>query len=85
MIRAISLAVTVLLLCGCEAKQVERVQALLTGDPQALVEPGFTVLAGEAEAVVVPVIEPEPVPDCTPTLWRAVWTNPCTGETWEID
>lgn len=89
MIRLAYLVILTLPLCAfqCRGPQVETVMATVFGEEAARNSVPFTV-ATFAEVALEEVTEPEvivvPEPDCTPTRWRGVWTNPCTGETWEV-
>jgi hypothetical protein len=68
----------------CDAKSITYYSALAKGEAPA----AFLTIPDEPEVVAL-VTEPEVIvtqePDCTPTRWRGVWTNPCTGETWDVE
>jgi hypothetical protein len=90
MIRLAYLVILTLPLCAfqCRGPRVETLVATVFGEEAALnsAPAAFLTIPDEPEVVAL-VTEPEvivtPEPDCTPTLWRGIWTNPCTGETWE--
>jgi hypothetical protein len=90
MIRLAYLVILTLPLCAfqCRGPQVETVMATVFGEEAARnsAPAAFLTIPDEPEVVAL-VTEPEvivvPEPDCTPTLWRGIWTNPCSGETWE--
>lgn len=90
--RLIALAILCLPLMGfsCEGPEGRKLYQTVFGETA---ERNAVLALGEFEAgeevaaafVQEPEVVEPPAPDCTPTLWRAVWTNPCTGETWTID
>jgi hypothetical protein len=91
MIPVLRILVLTLPLCAfqCKGPQVETVVATVFGEEAARnsAPAAFLTIPDEPEVVAL-VTEPEvivvPEPDCTPTLWRGIWANPCTGETWEV-
>jgi len=82
MTRILASLLAALTLTGCNFSQsASHVTAALGIDEPAV----FAVTENAVSSSVEPVASSSVEPDCTPTLWRAVFTNPCTGETWTID
>jgi len=71
---------TMLPLAGCDfGATVSHATATLGIDEPA----AFALTEYPVPSSIEPVASSSAAPDCTPTMFRAVWTNPCTGETWD--
>jgi hypothetical protein len=79
MTRLALILAAVVCLSGCKSSEINSAIDNITGDTQPV------ALAAIEPSSSVGVSSVEPVVDCTPTLWRGMYTNPCTGETYPMD
>ena len=79
------LLLAMLPLAGCNMGDFAAVTSHATATLGIDEPAAFALTEYPVPSSIEPVASRSAAPDCTPTLWRGMYTNPCTGESWPID